>query len=312
MSNTIDAMYALRVPAMLRNKFVALAVPICETSLGLLLLFGSGILRSGAAILSALMLVIFSVLLLGVLKRGEQVDCGCFGGLWGQSNVSVWSIARNCFLIAAAISTAVFSLGNSSLAAAIFMLDWEQLMTLLFGWSAVATILLSATLRRERKRQAHNEPFGHSSQLSEAGSDLPEMGDPIPKAEVVGANLQTTLLENVGRGKPALLIFLSGECGKCSQIAEQVPLWSAKLAPIKIAVVTSSRPDIVDARLAAAVPYMYYGAKSAREALGVSALPAAVALGDANQPILASPVVMGKHDVEGLVAALGAALSSTN
>jgi len=65
------------------NYLVATTLPYVEILAGGLLLWGRKV--RGAALLTALLTVVFVGAILSALLRGLQIDCGCFGGGPGQS-----------------------------------------------------------------------------------------------------------------------------------------------------------------------------------------------------------------------------------
>ena len=81
-------------------------VPWVELVLGALLVVG--VLRPLVAIVTALLLVAFTVLLCARLARGERPPCACFGRL-STRPISWWSVARNLALIGLAVAVAVSS-----------------------------------------------------------------------------------------------------------------------------------------------------------------------------------------------------------
>ncbi|MEO8377815.1 MAG: MauE/DoxX family redox-associated membrane protein [Candidatus Sumerlaeota bacterium] len=80
-------------------------VPWCEVIAGGALLLGIWP-RASAAIVSGLLFV-FTVALASILIRGLNVDCGCFGGLFGETKVTWTSILRNAVLTACAVAVAI-------------------------------------------------------------------------------------------------------------------------------------------------------------------------------------------------------------
>lgn len=66
---------------------VAIAMPLVEIVLGLLLLVGLAV-RASAAV-SVLMLVVLIGVIISVWARGLSIDCGCFGG-GGAADVDSW------------------------------------------------------------------------------------------------------------------------------------------------------------------------------------------------------------------------------
>lgn len=59
------------------NQIVAVILPWCEISAGLLLIFG--IWTRAAAMLSVLFFAAFTVAIVSALARGLDIECGCFG-----------------------------------------------------------------------------------------------------------------------------------------------------------------------------------------------------------------------------------------
>jgi uncharacterized membrane protein YphA (DoxX/SURF4 family) len=57
---------------------VAFGLPVVEVAVGLALL--AGVFVRGAAVASAVLLVVFLTAVAAAWARGLQIDCGCFGG----------------------------------------------------------------------------------------------------------------------------------------------------------------------------------------------------------------------------------------
>lgn len=303
-ATTLQAMRALRVPRLLSNIWTARAVPLLEMFLAVLVLFGDGWIRGVGAFSAAMLLIVFTVFIIGVLRRQETVDCGCFGVLSSDSRVSLWSVARNCVLILAALLTVLWGLGRPSLVAVLATRETGDLLAVILSWAFTAIVALSIAQFQLRKRLTKDGPANDLPVVKRLENAPVEMGSEIPDAELVGGDRRTSRLKDIGQGSPVLLVFLSAECGSCATVADHVPEWNELLSPILVRVATSSRPDIVDERLSNAVPNMLFGALAARAALGISSVPAAVALGGSQQPVIASPIVYGVQEIEALVEAL--------
>ena len=80
-------------------------VPWCEVVAGGLMLLGVWSRQSGAV--AAGMLLVFTLALGSVLVRGLPVECGCFGGLFGETKVTWANIAHNLVLAACAVAVAI-------------------------------------------------------------------------------------------------------------------------------------------------------------------------------------------------------------
>ncbi len=85
-------------------------LPWFEIGLGAALI--AGIWNREAALLAAGVYTVFTVALASVILRGMDVDCGCFGDLFGGSTVSWMTIARNGIFVAASLAVLVLGGGD--------------------------------------------------------------------------------------------------------------------------------------------------------------------------------------------------------
>lgn len=85
--------------------FVTYFVPWCEIIAGGALFLGVWSRQSGAIV--AGLLFVFTLALASVLLRKMNVECGCFGGLFGEAKVTWGSIVRNLILTACALAVAI-------------------------------------------------------------------------------------------------------------------------------------------------------------------------------------------------------------
>ena len=77
-------------------------LPVLEVVVGLLLIIG--LLTRGAAVVAAVLLVVFIIGIASVWARGISIDCGCFGdGGYDPDAISKypWEIARDVGLLVA-------------------------------------------------------------------------------------------------------------------------------------------------------------------------------------------------------------------
>lgn len=86
------------------RRVVAVAIPASELGCAIALWIPSG--RRPAAVVAALMLAAFSVVLVRSILTGVQSGCGCFGSST-RDRVSWVSVVRNAVLIALALVAAV-------------------------------------------------------------------------------------------------------------------------------------------------------------------------------------------------------------
>jgi uncharacterized membrane protein YphA (DoxX/SURF4 family) len=80
---------------------VGYGLPVLELAVGLLLLLGLG--TRVAAVISALLFLLFVVGIASAWARGWQIECGCFGGGGFTADATAqypWEIARDVGLLA--------------------------------------------------------------------------------------------------------------------------------------------------------------------------------------------------------------------
>ncbi|MFD5213451.1 MauE/DoxX family redox-associated membrane protein [Microbacterium sp. NPDC058345] len=314
-SNTLAAMAALRVPAPFLRLGIARIVPCAEVALSLGLIVLPGVARQVAGLLTVIMLGTFTVLLIGALLRGDDVDCGCFGVLSAETRVTHWSVLRNIILLAASVSIVLLASGSAPFIVHLVQLDGVILLALSLAWSLTAIAVLVRALILARRthampRPARPTPLSRPAPLSPMSIALGidparpgevSLGDPIPQAELVTDLGQPRVLSDLGNGRPTLLVFLSVDCGNCRAVAEAVPSWQRAIPGIEIRIATSSDPDPLAAAYPHLAPLARFGSRAALSALGVQRSPAAVLLGGHQQPIVASPIAYGVEEIAGLV-----------
>lgn len=79
-------------------------LPVLEVLIGLMLVLG--LLTRGAAVISAVLFVLFIIGIASVWARGINIDCGCFGGGGADPDAASqypWEIARDAALLAASL-----------------------------------------------------------------------------------------------------------------------------------------------------------------------------------------------------------------
>lgn len=294
-TRTLDAMAALGVPNFAQRPWIAASVPAWEIALGLGLLLASGWVLAAVGLLAAGTFVVFTVLLMRVLARGEEVDCGCFGALSADTRVTGWTVARNLALIAASVAIVITAPGRGPFFAGLFLAAREAVLALGLAWSLLAVAVLLTALVRTRRAESHV-----TQDLPAGRAVIADVGSPIPDAELVSREGVTVPLHALGAGSPVLLVFLSAECSKCQPVAKRLPEWQRLIAPVKLKVATSSRPGVLEDRMPDAVPFAHYGALSTKRALGVEGSAAAVLLGGMDYPYVASPIA-NRDEIEALV-----------
>jgi uncharacterized membrane protein YphA (DoxX/SURF4 family) len=100
LDDSIRAVQAYRLLPSSLAEWVGAGLPAVELVVGLALV--AGVLTRGAAIVSALLLVVFVVGIASVWARGIEIDCGCFGGGGPDPDAASaypWEIARDLGLL---------------------------------------------------------------------------------------------------------------------------------------------------------------------------------------------------------------------
>jgi uncharacterized membrane protein YphA (DoxX/SURF4 family) len=82
-------------------NFFAIYLPWVEILTGLCLVFGYGM--AGASMVSALMLLAFTIALTAALARGLDISCGCFTTRADAGHITWWYLFRDIFLLLASI-----------------------------------------------------------------------------------------------------------------------------------------------------------------------------------------------------------------
>ncbi|MDQ0613783.1 hypothetical protein QF046_001424 [Microbacterium sp. W4I4] len=301
----VAAFRTLQAPKLLDRRFFTVALPLAEAFLGLAWMFTYGVPRLFAGVITILVLVVFTWFLISAIHRDEQGSCNCFGALGDDVRITYWSVARNVALMVLTAVALLVSPHRGSMLTETLSGPPAWTLALMLGWMLILVALLIrrvATLSQTRETPSDLPVTGTAHPLL-----INEMGDAIPAAELVSGQGVTVPLNRLGRGAPVMLIFVSANCSSCQPVMRRIDEWQRLLGPLPIRVATSSRPDELEAALPGIARYARYGASGARAALGVTKSPAAVVLGDINLPVIASPVVYGLEEIDGLVHSLASA-----
>ena len=236
------------------------------------------------------------MLVLRVLRRGEAVDCGCFGAL-ADDRVSGTTLARNSVLVVlGALATAFGAAGSGVLPAVrdFGSTDW--------WW-----------LRAVRGGGGHGRARGGASARPDEAVDDEDLLDyervPIPFAILEDETGNRTTLRQLAASRPQLLFFLSSSCWACETIAEQIPDWATRLGPVEISTVfTESLADLPAKARPDGIPAWFDVERGATETFAAGGRPAAVLLG-ADGALAGGPVA-GSTDVTGFIQEIEAELAA--
>lgn len=97
---SVQAVRAYEILPASTAETVGYLLPVVEIVIGLALVLG--VLTRGAAVASALLLVVFIAGIASVWARGLEIDCGCFGGGGYDPDATSsypWEIARDAGLL---------------------------------------------------------------------------------------------------------------------------------------------------------------------------------------------------------------------
>jgi thiol-disulfide isomerase/thioredoxin len=343
----LAAMRGLGVPARLQRQGFAHALPVAELLLALALGLTGGAVRAAAVLCAFGALLAFTVLLVRVLRRGEAVDCDCFGALSAGRPVTWRSVARNLLLMLAA-GTVLVSPPAGLLPVALLRAGPVAALGVVTSWALLLVLVLFLQVRGLRRKagqasasagrgedpgsaaEASPSPAGappllagasapgaapcancpvpaQAAAFPSAGRAPARMGDRIPDAELLHEDFTAVPLARLGGDLPVLLLFLSPSCPPCREAALRLAGWSEAIAPVALRVASTATPRELREELPEAVPFSLHAAGWAKHALGVKGTPSAVLLGGGVERVVASPVVEGMEQIEMLVESLLAA-----
>ena len=213
------------VPQALRSETLVTALPYVEIALGVLLLATWSWPLAVVAAATTALFAAYWVLVLRVLRRGEEVDCGCFGAL-GDDRVSGTTLARNSVAGGArrprhrlrsrrlgrgarrpATSARRTGGGSSSRS------RWRPRPVLVVG------------LRRPEPAVADDDLLDYERA-------------PIPFALLEDeSGTRDHAARSWPPSDPSCLLFLSSDCWACETVAERLPDWMSRLGPVEISTV---------------------------------------------------------------------------
>jgi thiol-disulfide isomerase/thioredoxin len=236
-------------------------LPLAELTVAGLLLFPE---TAEAGTTGALALLLLFSGAIGVnLARGRRPDCHCFGQL--HSAPSSWrTLARNGFLAAVAALAVAGTVAepDRSAVAWIARLDSAEILALVVVVVAVALLLVGGAaflsllrsygqvlVRLERVEAALAKAgvdFDEDVEVSQIGL---EPGTPAPLFGASSISGETVTLDTLMEAElPALLLFISPECGPCKVLLPMAAEWQREHADqLSIAFVSDGVVDKVRA-----------------------------------------------------------------
>lgn len=298
---TRSAFVAMRVPAALSSPTAVRLLPVAEIALGVLLLVTWG---RALAVTAAGVTVLFAtywVLVLLVLRRGEEVDCGCFGAA-GDATVTSATLARNTVLLGLAVVATVFGAQGSGAVPALRDLGGGDLAWLLMAAAVTAAAVLVVGVRRGST--------GTPGPVPVPGEQLADYErTPIPFAVLSNEDHETVTLRKLADERPQLLLQLSSSCASCHAVAAQVPAWIPRLGPVEVQLVFTETLEDLPPEVRPEGARLWFDVERGAYHAFASRTPSAVLLGA--DGLLAGGPVAGSRDVaqfvDDIVAEIGAA-----
>lgn len=276
---TLETLGEFGVPAPIRGP-VALALPFAELAIAIALLPAAS--AAWAALVATLLLAAFTVAVVRVLARGQQVDCNCFGSL-GSSRVTRWTVARNLILLAIAGTVAIAGQSDPGPGAVAWIgdLDGAALAAgVAIALAALNFVFFWQLMRQNGRLLTELEALKDGS----AGSTPtgPQPGDPAPDfglPALGGGQLALEQLLAAGRG--LVVVVTDPNCGACDPLLPEIGrLQRDPETPVPLVLI--SRGDPEDNRAKAAEhglePMLLEDEYEVSRALGINGAPGAVRL----------------------------------
>jgi hypothetical protein len=287
-----ETLRAFRVP---RGLIPAGAVllPVAEVVVAGLLLPESTARYGGAGALA--LLLIFIAAVTSVLRRGEEVECHCFGQA-SSKPVGRHTLVRNWSLCVAAVAAIAASPPG--------LMDWiadrtaAEIVSLILGFGA----LVAAGLSIHWRSMIEPLEFELVRLRAQRAPGL-EAGTPIPSVDVTrlsdGSDLTT---QQALEHRDGVLVFISSSCLACEELLPHLSRWQRTLADqVPISVVASGEADELRRQIARHEldHVMLDETGVAQRAFRLAVTPSAVAV--ANDATIASATAAGLVEIEALV-----------
>lgn len=297
LDKSVDALIDLKIPRFLCRKLTVVALSVGELILGMSLFVSQGTIFLGTIAAISILLVFFTGVLWGSVRRKDDVECACFGSL-GSGTVSKKTILRNLILISATLLAGV--LGNRFGSALSVIAGGSGAQW--FWWLSV--VPLGALLMMFGKFQkTEGGQIARTSALEIPDVPRAITGLPIPPVEVMTGVGTVRELPALVMGSAMLLVFTKAGCSSCEMAASKVSHWQRVIGDVRLRMITSSDRESLHHLDKGLLDNAFFGAKAAKEALGVDYLPAAVLFG--TNGTIATELVVGAEAIEDLVNAIG-------
>jgi peroxiredoxin len=213
-----------------RRGPIAIVLPLVELAIAAALLPAASAPYAGVAAFG--LLTAFTVAVARTLRRGEQIDCNCFGSL-GPSEISRWTLARNVALLLPAVLVATVGWSDPGPSAVAWIGDLSATAALaILGGAALVVAGLAFALAWEVMRQ--NGRLLDRLDALEGGSGVgaPSSARP-PQPEHAGKpapfftlpdldGRQVALADLLAEDRELLLFFSDPGCHACNPVLPEV------------------------------------------------------------------------------------------
>lgn len=261
----------------------AVALPAVEVVLALGLVLTRGVALVAVALASVALMVLFTAVVLRLLRRGDPVSCHCFGSA-SDEPVSGATLVRNGVLGLLGLVVVGAAPSAGGVGPVLASADWREsvltvLAVVLVGGGAALWARIR-TLTREL------------DVLLDAASTVgePAATVPIPQATVVDSHGAVRTLAALSAERAQLVIAVSPSCSACHDVAPMIPQWRHGLGDeVDVVLLCRGGRDAALAAYPQTEGYLYTDPDGAAfAALGVAGTPSAVLLGT-NQTVAAGP-----------------------
>lgn len=292
---------SLGVPKFLQQGWLVRLHPWAEIALGLSLLVTSGWLLVGVALAAAALLAFYLVLVVRVVRRGEEATCDCFGSLV-DSRLTRRTVARNAALTSLAAVVAGAALAGYSVPGIV-----RSQASSLFAVVAAVVVALVTWLVLVPSSVTSVPAADVAAGLDDELDDY--LRAPIPFVRVATSQGAHVALRDLASEKARLLVFMSTTCGSCADLAGPVRAWIDEFDMIEVHPVFLSTPEMTAAKFPELTGSALFDPdQTASQTFGLNGVPAAVLLGA--DGLLAGGPVVGQNGVIELVDQMRAELTA--
>lgn len=285
-----SAFEALSVPWWLGHRWIVLAHPWLEIALGIGIVLGAGWAVRIAALGSVGLTSAYLALVAGTWRRGDDVDCDCFGSLM-RGQVSARTVVRNAWLLLLALATIVATWSSPSVLQQITEAGPHGIGYLVAALTIAVTVGLVLDGGAAQPRDSPQPSGAQTSELTEFDDYHRTRTPAVP---VILADGEKVTLRELSWQRPQLLLLVSPDCGSCIETMEHVSGWRAALPQLDIRLMVSATPAASPLTSNTEPQTVHDERRWIIETFGLTGTPAAVLLG-ADGYVAGGPVVGANH-----------------